>query len=686
MKRTAQNILAKIFVSILIISVFLPILSAFEVITYNDLGNGGWHSLTTDSENGNDFYKADSNWDYHSSDGMHETDDEEGSIYYRFILKDYLIKAGSLKIGVYFWSHAGGLWPWAINGPDLYAYNYKNNEWEMIKQSLGNWDDLDWAWVDCSNDYISSDGKVQFNIFSCYDDSVLIEKVAVKYQMGDEAINSLNITPVDENDDSYPDGFVADVNVDVGLSNDGSKTNVRAIYNLLTPNGDIIDTIQDTWQITSNTVEYHQCSLTALGSINGEYTLNIQLFDSAENKEDDVSVQIDLFPCPPSAGFSVDINGLIVSFNDNTYLCNGYIESWRWEFGDGCTSAEQNPVHKFESEGEFLIALTIIDSFGLSDSVSRKIEVENLHPVCNFDVTVNKNTVSFIDMSMDLDGSIIGYKWDFGDGIYSTEKNPTHTYQTDKSMEEYSIVLTVTDDFGDSSSKTKLIEIGYYISINGFENNICYPGDEKAVTWNSHDAGDYVKIILFNNKNSYVIDEMTENDGIYVWKVSYDITEGFYSLQIESISEKLLYDRIEQINIKKPFIDLTLPTRLSIVQGESLHINWDSGKVGSYVDISLYTGETLIQKISSNEKNDGNYEWDTSTIPIGSYSILIESSGDKSLFDTISVSIEKSFIEQAVNIMIPISLIFTLIVSIVGINYILKNQKVKQSAIDSLEK
>jgi len=125
---------------------------------------------------------------------------------------------------------------------------------------------------------------------------------------------------------------------------------------------------------------------------------------------------------------------------------------------------------------------------------------------------------------------------------------------------------------------------------------------------------------------------------------------------------------------------------LSIVQGESLHINWDSGKVGSYVDISLYTGETLIQKISSNEKNDGNYEWDTSTIPIGSYSILIESSGDKSLFDTISVSIEKSFIEQAVNIMIPISLIFTLIVSIVGINYILKNQKVKQSAIDSLEK
>jgi len=373
MKRTAQNILAKIFVSILIISVFLPILSAFEVITYNDLGNGGWHSLTTDSENGNDFYKADSNWDYHSSDGMHETDDEEGSIYYRFILKDYLIKAGSLKIGVYFWSHAGGLWPWAINGPDLYAYNYKNNEWEMIKQSLGNWDDLDWAWVDCSNDYISSDGKVQFNIFSCYDDSVLIEKVAVKYQMGDEAINSLNITPVDENDDSYPDGFVADVNVDVGLSNDGSKTNVRAIYNLLTPNGDIIDTIQDTWQITSNTVEYHQCSLTALGSINGEYTLNIQLFDSAENKEDDVSVQIDLFPCPPSAGFSVDINGLIVSFNDNTYLCNGYIESWRWEFGDGCTSAEQNPVHKFESEGEFLIALTIIDSFGLSDSAIQQL-------------------------------------------------------------------------------------------------------------------------------------------------------------------------------------------------------------------------------------------------------------------------------------------------------------------------
>jgi PKD repeat protein len=41
--------------------------------------------------------------------------------------------------------------------------------------------------------------------------------------------------------------------------------------------------------------------------------------------------------------------------------------SWHWDFGDGDTSAEQNPVHTYADEGEYTITLTIND--GLCSSV-----------------------------------------------------------------------------------------------------------------------------------------------------------------------------------------------------------------------------------------------------------------------------------------------------------------------------
>ncbi len=32
---------------------------------------------------------------------------------------------------------------------------------------------------------------------------------------------------------------------------------------------------------------------------------------------------------------------------------------WLWEFGDGVTSNEQNPLHTYQEEGTYLVCLTI---------------------------------------------------------------------------------------------------------------------------------------------------------------------------------------------------------------------------------------------------------------------------------------------------------------------------------------
>ena len=57
--------------------------------------------------------------------------------------------------------------------------------------------------------------------------------------------------------------------------------------------------------------------------------------------------------------------------------------------------------------------------------------------------------------SLDLDGTIASYFWDFGDGATSTSANPQHTYTV---LGEYVATLTVTDNLGSSTTNTAAVD------------------------------------------------------------------------------------------------------------------------------------------------------------------------------------------------------------------------------------
>ncbi len=60
-------------------------------------------------------------------------------------------------------------------------------------------------------------------------------------------------------------------------------------------------------------------------------------------------------------------------------------------------------------------------------------------------------TVDFVDQSTSA-RPIVAREWEFGDGQTSTETNPHHTYEAEGT---YDVTLTVTDDQGNSDSKTR---------------------------------------------------------------------------------------------------------------------------------------------------------------------------------------------------------------------------------------
>ncbi len=146
-----------------------------------------------------------------------------------------------------------------------------------------------------------------------------------------------------------------------------------------------------------------------------------------------------------------------VSFPDSQ------IQWYLWNFNDGTTSSEQNPVHRFEQPGEYTITLSVTDIRSKTYTKQEKISVQ---PPCNIPPTpeayADKNEgpaplmIAFTGKATDPDGTIIRYFWDFGDGTTSSEQNPTHHFQNPGI---YTVVFSITDNDHQTRSTTLLISV-----------------------------------------------------------------------------------------------------------------------------------------------------------------------------------------------------------------------------------
>lgn len=131
-----------------------------------------------------------------------------------------------------------------------------------------------------------------------------------------------------------------------------------------------------------------------------------------------------------------DVPGQI-QFLDYSYATDGDIIEWLWEFGDGDTSTEQNPIHFYDITGMAEVTLTITTSSGCINTVTYSFFIGSdggagNGPDCQAMFTFEQDdedllSFAFTDLSMG-DDEADGWFWSFGDGSSSTEQNPVHTY------------------------------------------------------------------------------------------------------------------------------------------------------------------------------------------------------------------------------------------------------------------
>jgi len=197
----------------------------------------------------------------------------------------------------------------------------------------------------------------------------------------------------------------------------------------------------------------------------GDYLVRLTVTDD-DGAEGSITRTVTVINLPPTANFTYSPSspkeGDDVQFTDSSTDPEGKSLSCLWNFGDGYTSEQRNPVHGYTEAGEYIVTLTVTDDEGATHTVTKTITViQNFPPVADFTYSPTSpkvgDNVQFTDESSDPEGKgLTSWLWGFGDGDTSTLKNPTHKYTK---AGQYIVNLTVTDDVGATTSTTKIINV-----------------------------------------------------------------------------------------------------------------------------------------------------------------------------------------------------------------------------------
>lgn len=153
------------------------------------------------------------------------------------------------------------------------------------------------------------------------------------------------------------------------------------------------------------------------------------------------------------------------SFSDQTYdPAGGQITTWSWEFGDGGTSTEGWPTHRFLASGTYDVTLTVQTDDGRSATTTKAITVHPYSggpPVADFFVGYGQpyagHVTYFVDQTFDPAGlPVVDWQWSFGDGSSGTGPNPSHVFAA---AGDYTVDLRVTTEDDRSGTASRIVTV-----------------------------------------------------------------------------------------------------------------------------------------------------------------------------------------------------------------------------------
>jgi len=181
----------------------------------------------------------------------------------------------------------------------------------------------------------------------------------------------------------------------------------------------------------------------------------------------------------PNADFIVNptsgMKNTVFAFNaSNSNDPDGQITAYSWDFGDSQSAAGMQVSHKFDGSGNFNVTLTVTDNQQGKGTAQKQVVVDNsVLPIARFSFSPHFGPVTTVFQfdgsgSVDPDGHITSYEWDFKDGSKANGKIVRHKYSR---VDVYNVKLTIKDNGGLESYVEKELEVRGHVPFASFSAN-----------------------------------------------------------------------------------------------------------------------------------------------------------------------------------------------------------------------
>ena len=204
----------------------------------------------------------------------------------------------------------------------------------------------------------------------------------------------------------------------------------------------------------------NESSITHSFTQNGMYHVSLTIRDS-DGSENSTSTTIQVQDTTPTANFDFTPNnapeGSSVSFIDTSI---GYdtLVNWTWNFGDGSYGYGADVGHIFLNDGSYLVILTVRDSDGSTDSVSKTVTALDTSPIASYafepSALVEGVQINFTSTSASFD-PLVNWTWDIGP---AKRYGPSVSYEFPDSG-SYRVKLTVRDSDGSTSAHSQSLVV-----------------------------------------------------------------------------------------------------------------------------------------------------------------------------------------------------------------------------------
>ncbi|NSW45488.1 MAG: PKD domain-containing protein [Bacteroidales bacterium] len=174
----------------------------------------------------------------------------------------------------------------------------------------------------------------------------------------------------------------------------------------------------------------------------GDYTIHLIAYSN--HCSDTVIQHIQIIPPAPIAHYEPSYASgclpLTVNFTNQSLYATSYV----WDFGDGNSSNEINPIYTYSTSGSYVVTLIATGPGGQDTYNAGSIDV---FPNATAYFTVSPSVVFIPEQAVqcfNLSQNAQTYYWNFGDNTFSTDESPKHYYSNEG---EYNITLIANNAY-----------------------------------------------------------------------------------------------------------------------------------------------------------------------------------------------------------------------------------------------